>query len=278
VQKQPSPSSKSPEQCNGFFLLPLTYKYSCSICSSLTPKRTPTLPYRTQADHDSTLPQARARSPTLVSPPAPSARHAPASLSLLAFTLIGSRNELPPPANHDLHASHKSSRQSQVFTPSATSMPCQLSRSTRPLHNILQPASPPAPKHTPTHLYRTQVDHDSTPQARARSPTHVSPPAPSARHAPASLPLLAFVPIGSHNELPPPANHDLHASRQSSRHLQPSCHVSRRVPLAHSTTTPARFSTRKKEGARLDKVASASPVAAISEWRLVPIIGGSFPH
>src|SRR5688572_15222815 len=93
------------------------------------------------------------------------------------------------------------------------------------------------PKHTPTLLYRTQADHDSTlPQARARSPTPVSPPAPSARHAPASLPLLAFAPIGSHNELPPPANHDLHDSRQSSRHLQPPCHVSRRVPLAHSTT------------------------------------------
>lgn len=163
-------------------------------------------------------------------------------------------------------------------------------------------------------------------------------------------------------------------SRQSSRHLQPLCHVSRRIPSAHSTTysrpllhphqltstvhkqtmttppwaaharqhpcrlphplhdtpqpasrfsrlrrlalttnclrqqtmtstpvaslhaicnlhamsavashsptpqqTPARFSTRK-EGARLDKVASASPIAATAEWRLVPIIGGSFLH
>jgi hypothetical protein len=127
-------------------------------------------------------------------------------------------------------------RQSQVFMPSATSMPCQLSCPTRPLHNILQPASPPAPKCTPTHLYRTQADHVSTPQARARSPTPVLPPAPFARHALASLPLLAFAPIGSHNELPLPANHDLHTSRQSSRHLQPPCHVSRIVPLAHSTT------------------------------------------
>ena len=53
------------------------------------------------------------------------------------------------------------------------------------------------------------------------------------------------------------------------------------VVASHSPTpqqTPARFSTRKKEGARLDKVASASPVAATAEWRLVPIIGGSFPH
>ena len=53
------------------------------------------------------------------------------------------------------------------------------------------------------------------------------------------------------------------------------------VVASHSPTpqqTPARFSTRKKEGAHLDKVASASPVAATAEWRLVPIIGGSFPH
>jgi hypothetical protein len=53
------------------------------------------------------------------------------------------------------------------------------------------------------------------------------------------------------------------------------------VVASHSPTpqqTPARFSTRKKEGAHLDKVAPASPVAATAEWRLVPIIGGSFPH
>jgi hypothetical protein len=53
------------------------------------------------------------------------------------------------------------------------------------------------------------------------------------------------------------------------------------VVVSHSPTpqqTPARFSTRKKEGAHLDKVASASPVAATAEWRLVPIIGGSFAH
>jgi hypothetical protein len=93
------------------------------------------------------------------------------------------------------------------------------------------------PKRTPTLPYRTQADHDSTlPQACTRSPTPVSPPAPSARHAPASLSLLAFAPIGSRNELPPPANHDLHVSRKSSRHLQTPCHVSCHVPPAHSTT------------------------------------------
>jgi hypothetical protein len=112
------------------FLLPLTYQYSCSICScmhTLTPKRTPTLPYRTQVDHDSTLPQARARSPTPVLPPAPSARHALASLSLLAFAPIGSRNELPPPANHDLHASRKSSHHLQP--------PCHVSCHVPPAHS-----------------------------------------------------------------------------------------------------------------------------------------------
>jgi hypothetical protein len=72
----------------------------------------------------------------------------------------------------------------------------------------------------PTGIFRIPVV-----QARARSPTPVSSPAPSARHAPASHSLLAFAPIGSRNKLPPPANHDLHVSRKSSRHLQSPCHV-----------------------------------------------------
>jgi hypothetical protein len=117
----------------------------------------------------------------------------------------------------------------------ATSMPCQSSRPTRHSTTYSRPILHP---HQNAHQL-TSIVHKQTmtpPQDCARSPTPVSPPAPSARHAPATLPLLAFTPIGSHNELPAPANHDLHVSRQYSRHLQPSCHVSRRVPLAHSTT------------------------------------------
>jgi hypothetical protein len=105
--------------------------------------------------------------PTLVSPPAPSARHTPASLSLLVFAPIGSHNELPPPANHDLHASRQSSRHRNLYAMSVVA-------SHPPLHNILPPDSPPAPKCTPTHLYRTQADHDSTPGLRTLANTRVA--------------------------------------------------------------------------------------------------------
>jgi hypothetical protein len=90
----------------------------------------------------------------------------------------------PSPGPHTLTNTHVASRTLRVFTPSATSMPCQLLHPTRPLHNRLPPAS----------------------------------------------------------------------------------HV-----------VDSWYSTRK-EGARLDKVASVSPIATTAEWRLIPIIGGSFPH
>jgi hypothetical protein len=157
-------------------------------------------------------------------------------------------------------------------------MPCQSSHPTRPLHNILSPASPPAPKRTPTHLYRTQADHDSTPRpAHARQhpcrlphPLHDMPQPGSRFSRSRRLALttnclrqqtMTSTPVGSLHAIC-----NLHAMS---------------VVASHSPTpqqTPARFSTRKKEGAHLDKVASASPVAATAEWRLVPIIGGSFAH
>ena len=234
-----------------------------------TPKRTPTLPYRTQAYHDSTLPQAHARSPTPMSPPAPSVRHVPTSLSLLAFASIGSRNELPPPANHDLHVSHKSSRHLQP--------PCHVSCHVPPTHSTTY-SSPLIHSHQNAHQL-TSIVHKQT---MTPPPRHAH-----ARQHPCRLPH----PL---HDTPQPASRFSRSYRLAlttnflrqqtmtstpvaSLHAICNLHAMS-VVASHSTTTPACFSTRKKEGARLDKVASTSPVAATAEWRLVPIIGGSFPH